>query len=80
MTSRAAAVAALLLYAAGCTVGPNYRRPDAVTPPSWGELKSTAPPSGRSDVIADGVPTAWWTTFDDELLTSLVVRLSLIHI
>jgi len=55
-------------------VGPNYRRPDVVTPPSWGELESTAPPTGRSVAIADGIPTAWWTTFDDDLLTSLVVR------
>ena len=55
-------------------VGPNYRRPDVVTPPSWGELAPTAPPAGRSDAVAEGTPTAWWTTFDDELLTSLVRR------
>src|SRR5436190_2976966 len=69
-----AALAALVLAGAGCMVGPNYRRPDVVTPPSWGELAPTAPPAGRSDAIADGTPTAWWTTFDDELLTSIVAR------
>lgn len=74
MTKRAPIVALALVYAAGCMVGPNYRRPDVVTPPSWGELAPTAPPAGRSDAIADGNPTAWWTTFDDELLTSLIVR------
>src|SRR6185295_14095381 len=74
MMSRATIVALLLLYTAGCMVGPNYRRPDVVTPPSWGELAPAAPPAGRSDAIADGIPTAWWTTFDDELLTSLIVR------
>ena len=74
MTGRAPVVALVLLYAAGCMVGPNYRRPDVVTPPSWGELAPTAPPAGRSDAIADGIPTAWWTTFDDLVLTSLVAR------
>jgi multidrug efflux system outer membrane protein len=74
MTGRAPGVALVLLYAAGCMVGPNYRRPDVVTPPSWGELAPTAPPAGRSDAIADGIPTAWWTTFDDQVLTSLVAR------
>ena len=74
MTSRAPVVGLALVYAAGCMVGPNYRRPDVVTPPSFGELAPTAPPAGRSDAIADGIPTAWWTTFDDQLLTSLIAR------
>jgi len=69
-----AAVVALVLAGAGCMVGPNYRRPDVVTPPSWGELAPTAPPAGRSDAVVDGSPTAWWTTFDDALLTSLIQR------
>jgi len=68
------AIAVVLLFTTGCMVGPNYRRPDVVTPASWGELAPTAPPAGRSDAIADGIPTAWWTTFDDQLLTSLIVR------
>jgi NodT family efflux transporter outer membrane factor (OMF) lipoprotein len=55
-------------------VGPDYRRPDAVTPPAWGELAPAAPPAGRSDAVADGITTAWWTAFDDQLLTSLIVR------
>jgi multidrug efflux system outer membrane protein len=74
MTSRAPVASLLLFCAAGCMVGPDYRRPDVVTPPSFGELAPTAPPAGRSDAVADGIPTAWWTTFDDELLTSLVTR------
>ena len=74
MTSRSSILVAVLLGTAGCMVGPNYRRPDTVTPPSWGELGPTAPPVGRSDAIADGTPTAWWTTFDDQLLSSLIRR------
>src|SRR4029077_15071776 len=26
------------------------------------------------DAVADGIPTAWWTTFDDQLLLSLIAR------
>ncbi len=74
MTGRSATLIAVLLGATGCMVGPNYRRPDVVTPPSWGELAPAAPPAGRSDAIADGTPTAWWTTFDDQLLMSLITR------
>jgi outer membrane protein, multidrug efflux system len=74
MTSRAPVAAVGLLCAAGCMVGPNYRRPDVATPPSFGELAPSAPTPGRSDAVADGIPTAWWTTFDDQLLTSLITR------
>ena len=74
MTRRAVVLVAVGLAAAGCMVGPNYRRPDVVTPPSFGELAPTAPPAGRSDAVGDGTPTAWWTTFDDQLLTSLITR------
>jgi len=75
MTSRAP-VASLALLCVGCMVGPNYRRPDVVTPPSFGELAPAAPAAGRSNAVEGGTPTAWWTTFDDELLTSLVTRVA----
>src|SRR5439155_691825 len=74
MTSRAIVLVAVALGAAGCMVGPDYRRPDVATPPSFGELAPTAPPAGRSDAVAGGTPTAWWTTFDDQLLMSLIQR------
>jgi multidrug efflux system outer membrane protein len=57
----------------GCMVGPDYRHPDVVTPPSWGELAPTTPPE-RSEAIAEGSPTAWWISFDDPLLASIIER------
>src|SRR5262249_39486332 len=67
-------VAVLLLPClAGCLVGPDYRRPAAATPPSWGELAPTGEP-GRSEAIATGTPTGWWLAFDDPLLTSIIER------
>jgi len=74
MTGRSVTLIAVLVGATGCMVGPNYRRPAVASPPSWGELAPTAPPAGRSDAVSDGTPTAWWTTFDDQLLMSLVQR------
>ena len=55
-------------------VGPDYRRPDVGTPSSFGELAPAAPPTGRSDAVGGGTPTAWWTSFDDHILTSLIAR------
>ena len=74
MTSRAVVLVAAVLGAAGCMVGPNYRPPDVGTPPAFGELAPTAPAAGRSDALAGGTPTAWWTSFDDQLLMSLITR------
>ena len=74
MTRRPAVVGLALLCATGCMVGPDYVRPDTAAPSSFGELAPAAPPEGRSDAIAEGIPTAWWTTFDDQLLTSLIAR------
>jgi len=54
-------VLALLL---GCTVGPDYRRPDVAVPKSFSEGKSQGPASFER----------WWTGFHDPLLDSLVAR------
>jgi len=49
----------------GCTVGPDYVRPDADVNPSWLE----------SDALLQDEPAEireWWTVFDDPVLTRLV--------
>jgi len=49
----------------GCTVGPDYVRPDADVNPSWLE----------SDAVLQDEPAEireWWTVFDDPVLTRLV--------
>jgi multidrug efflux system outer membrane protein len=59
------AVAALL---AACTVGPDYRAPQTRVPDEFGELPADA-------AAASGAPVeAWWTTFHDPVLDSLVAR------
>jgi multidrug efflux system outer membrane protein len=51
----------------GCTVGPNYHKPETAVPTDWGET-SNAITSSPADVAR------WWTVFNDEQLNSLVQR------
>ncbi len=57
-------IAALL---AGCTVGPNYRRPDIQVPPDFRGRAVDAPVSAAS--LGD---LAWWEIFQDETLQALL--------
>ena len=60
--------AAFVLLAGGCTVGPNYQRPNVKLPAQWGEP------------LAGGVTNhynlvgAWWKNFHDPELDSLIGR------
>ncbi len=55
-------MAALLL--AGCTVGPDYRRPAVAVPPDF-----RGGPPGTAESLGD---VAWWKIFQDETLQSLI--------
>lgn len=59
---------AFLLVSIGCTVGPNYKRPDLPTPTAWNEAHQSGIETASADL------TRWWTEFDDPLLNSLVDR------
>ena len=61
---RAAAIAAMLL--AGCTVGPNYQRPDVSVPPQFAE--------GSEAGTTDAELAGWWNPFGDPQLSALVDR------
>lgn len=55
------------LLLAGCTVGPNYKRPAAVTPPAFKEQPPWRQAEPR-DQLAKG---QWWTIFSDNELNQL---------
>ncbi|WP_200372020.1 efflux transporter outer membrane subunit [Rhodovibrio salinarum] len=61
-----ATLAACLLIA-GCTVGPDYERPESDMPEAW-----------QSEILTGGDRTqelgAWWTRYDDPVLIRLVER------
>ena len=63
-TSSLAVLAAL----AGCTVGPNYVRPELAVPPTFAELPAASATTPATD------PGHWWMQFNDPLLTSLIER------
>lgn len=59
----------LCLGVGGCTVGPDFTRPDS--PVADTSVFATAEPSARS-TAEEATLQAWWTVFNDATLTSLV--------
>jgi NodT family efflux transporter outer membrane factor (OMF) lipoprotein len=59
---------ALTLLAGGCSVGPNYVRPDAPTSEGFKELDGWRTAVPRDDVLR----SAWWELYDDPILSGLV--------
>jgi outer membrane protein, multidrug efflux system len=62
---------AALFLCAGCTVGPNYKRPTAAVPANWEVTKPW-----REAEPKDAVPkTSWWTVFHDDDLNGMEIEL-----
>jgi multidrug efflux system outer membrane protein len=62
------ATAALIFLVTGCTVGPNYQKPDLSVPADWQEAQHKGVDARSADLAR------WWSTFNDPLLDSLVDR------
>lgn len=72
------------MVATACTVGPDYKQPDMPMPEQFSELGSATQPTTQSvtrpttqPISADQPPAdyqAWWTTFNDAKLNSLIDR------
>src|SRR5215472_7180422 len=69
MRARLILTPALTCLVAGCAVGPNYRRPSVSVPAQW-----TAPSAAGTNPGAYPVSDAWWKSFNDAELDSLIVR------
>jgi len=63
-----AGVWVLALLAPGCTVGPDYRRPDTPVPTMWSEARYDGIDTRPADLAR------WWEEFNDPGLTRLVQR------
>jgi NodT family efflux transporter outer membrane factor (OMF) lipoprotein len=78
----ALASSALALLLAGCTVGPNYHRPDvAAAAPAWKE--NTVPPPNPPDGIwkpaepsDDELRGQWWDLYGDPQLSALEAKVA----
>jgi NodT family efflux transporter outer membrane factor (OMF) lipoprotein len=64
-------IAAAVMLLAGCTVGPNFVKPDAAVPKTWCTSACEASASEPSHVTSQPVTSAWWTSFDDPELVKL---------
>jgi NodT family efflux transporter outer membrane factor (OMF) lipoprotein len=60
--------AGALALLAGCTVGPNYHPPETATPAQWSS------PAAGGETKGTPADAAWWKTFNDSELDSLVSR------
>ncbi len=58
----------VLIAAAGCAVGPNYRSPKLPVPAEWSEPRLGGVTEGEAEVVR------WWATFRDPTLDSLIER------
>jgi outer membrane protein, multidrug efflux system len=54
------ALALLIMFLQGCTVGPDYKRPEVDLPKDFGVVQSTVP-----------APQNWWALFNDPVLEQL---------
>ncbi|MFZ3215695.1 MAG: efflux transporter outer membrane subunit [Candidatus Acidiferrales bacterium] len=67
--ARLALGCALALCFTGCTVGPNYKRPDVNTPSTY----RADPAAGAGAPSAESIGDAkWWTVFQDPQLQALI--------
>src|SRR5688572_6349233 len=67
----------LTLFLLSCTVGPDFIRPQAGTPTNWTTALSRPVPTREWASAVSARPiaaAAWWTTFQDPLLSSLIER------
>ena len=67
--SFAVAVCALVVFLAGCTVGPNYKRPNTDVPTAYRGLTPEEAASASTQSLGE---QKWWEVFQDEQLQKLI--------
>ncbi|MEA2767529.1 MAG: hypothetical protein QOD93_491 [Acetobacteraceae bacterium] len=60
----------------GCTVGPDFKRPDVTSPASWFGGPKEAVRRPPSIPVAEPVDADWWMLFHDPVLTGLERRVA----
>jgi outer membrane protein TolC len=61
-----------VLLLAGCTVGPNYKRPAAEVPPAYKEVGDWKPAQPNDQNLAGN----WWEIFQDPQLNALELQVN----
>jgi multidrug efflux system outer membrane protein len=68
MHSLPTTIVGLVFITTGCSVGPNYKKPEVSIPAGWSERLENGVSTRAAELAR------WWTTFNDPLLNSLVAR------
>ncbi|MFY9803911.1 MAG: efflux transporter outer membrane subunit [Candidatus Acidiferrales bacterium] len=66
---RAIVAVVLALSISGCTVGPNYKRPNVDVPAAY---RAAPPPDAATDGSLPLGDAKWWTVFQDQQLQNLI--------
>ncbi len=61
-------VSLVALLLGGCTIGPDYQRPDLHLPDQWHQIEKT------SGTYVTAIQDDWWITYQDPVLTQLIER------
>lgn len=71
----AAAASTMLLAAllAGCTLGPDFQRPDSQAPQQWNALQGE---QAASQPVAEPLQLRWWDSFHDPRLSALIEQVA----
>ena len=70
------ALGACVLTLSACTLGPDFQRPVAALPAQWAGPASSGVRTPPSHPSPGAIDAAWWTSFGDPELTSLVERVA----
>lgn len=71
-TTKTSTASLLILIAAGCTVGPDYKKPEVKVPNQYGAAGASEATTKPSQTPVHDA--RWWSTFHDPVLNSLVER------
>ena len=63
----------LAVMLAGCTLGPDFKRPDSQAPQAWAQVQGEA---AASQPTAEPLELRWWDSFHDARLSALIQRVA----
>ncbi|CAM3856802.1 Outer membrane protein OprM [Pseudomonas reidholzensis] len=63
----------LAVLLAGCTLGPDFQRPDSQAPADWAPVQGKA---AASQPVAEALELRWWDSFHDAKLSALIQRVA----
>lgn len=63
----------LAVLLGGCTLGPDFQRPDSQAPQAWAAVQGE---TATSQPVAEPLELRWWDSFHDAKLSALIQRVA----